>query len=132
VTTTNATQTRETIRLAPSFVIPLVLTIAAIPLLLVQVWIGLPVGLFGLFLLFQAATIRLEFTHTALDLYRSDKLIRQFPYQEWSHWEIFWPPVPILFYFREVKSIHFLPILFNPNTLQTCLEERCPRKIKSQ
>lgn len=131
MTTINATQIRETIRLAPSFVIPLVLAIAAIPLCLVQVWIGLPVALFGLFLLFQAATIRLEFTNTALDIYRSDKLIRRFPYQEWSHWEIFWPPVPILFYFREVNSIHFLPILFNANTLQTCLEQRCPRKIKS-
>ncbi len=131
MTTTNATQTRETVRLTPSFAIPLVLAIAAIPLFLIQIWIGLPVALLGLFLLFQAATIRLEFTNTALELYRSDKLIRQFPYQQWSHWEIFWPPVPILFYFREVNSIHFLPILFNPNTLQTCLEERCPRKIKS-
>ena len=127
MTTTNTTQIRETIRLAPSFVIPLVLAIAAIPLFLFKAWIGLPVGLFGLFLLFQAATIRLEFTHTALDLYRSDQLIREFPYAQWSHWEIFWPPVPILFYFREVKSIHFLPILFDATMLQTCLEERCPR-----
>ena len=131
MTTTNATQIRETVRLTPSFAIPLGLAIAAIPLFLIQIWIGLPVALLGLFLLFQAATIRLEFTNTALELYRSDKLIRQFPYQEWSHWEIFWPPVPILFYFREVNSIHFLPILFNPTMLQTCLVERCPRKIKS-
>jgi hypothetical protein len=130
VTTTNAPQIRETIRLAPSFVIPLVLAIAAIPLLLVQVWIGLPVEVLGLFLLFQSATIRLEFTQTALDIYRSNQRIRQFPYQDWSDWEIFWPPVPILFYFREVNSIHFLPILFNPKMLQSCLEERCPRKIK--
>jgi len=111
-------------------VIPLVLAIAAIPLLLVQVWIGLPVEVLAVFLLFQTATIRLEFTQTALDIYRSNQRIRQFPYQDWSHWEIFWPPVPILFYFREVNSIHFLPILFNPKMLQTCLEERCPRKIK--
>lgn len=131
MTTTNATQTRETVRLTPSFAIPLVLAISAIPLFLVKIGIGLPVALFSLFLLFQAATIRLEFTNTALDIYRSDKLIRQFPYQEWSHWEIFWPPVPILFYFREVNSIHFLPILFSPNTLQSCLEERCPRKVNS-
>jgi len=128
MTTTNTTQTQATVRLTPSFAIPLVLAIGAIPLCLVQVWIGLPVALFGLFLLFQAATIRLEFTDKALDIYRADRLIRRFPYQEWSHWEIFWPPVPILFYFREVNSIHFLPILFNPQMLQTCLVERCPKK----
>jgi hypothetical protein len=35
--------------------------------------------------------------------------------------------VPILFYFKEINSIHFLPILFDRKMLQTCLEQRCPR-----
>jgi hypothetical protein len=76
--------------------------------------------------MFQAATLRLRFTDTALDIYRSETRIRCFPYQEWQNWRVFWPPVPILFYFKEVKSIHFLPILFDPKMLRTCLEQRCP------
>jgi hypothetical protein len=117
----------QTIELAPSYTLPLVLVFAALPLLLVQLWGSLAIGLFGLFLLFQAVTIRLQFSQTALDIYRSETLIRSFPYQDWQNWRIFWPSVPILFYFKEVKSIHFLPILFDPKMLKTCLEQRCPR-----
>ncbi len=117
----------ETVKLNPSFTIPLVLIFAAIPLLLLQVWLSLTIGLFGFFLLVQALTIRLEFTADALDIYRLDKLIRSFPYSEWQHYEIFYPSTPILFYFREVKSIHFLPIIFDAKMLATCLEDRCPR-----
>jgi hypothetical protein len=122
-----AAQFRQTIELAPSYKIPLVLVFAAIPLSLIQVWVGGAIALFGLFLMFQAATIRLQFTATALDIYRSGKLIRQFPYQEWLSWQIFWHPVPILFYFREVNSIHFLPIIFDPKTLVSCLQQYCPK-----
>jgi hypothetical protein len=104
-----------------------VLVIAAIPLLLVQPLVGSVFTLFGLFLMFQALTLRLQFTATDLDIYRGEKLIRRFPYQEWQNWRIFWNGVPILFYFKEIKSIHFLPILFDPNTLKSCLEQRCPR-----
>lgn len=118
------TATVEAIELAPSYTIPLVLIILAIPCLLLQPWLSLVLALFGLFLMFQALTIRLQFTNDALDIYRSQKLIRRFPYAEWQNWRIFWEPIPILFYFREIKSIHFLPILFNPKTLKTCLEQR--------
>jgi hypothetical protein len=118
----------QTVELSPSYKLPLVLTFAAVPMLLIQVWVSLTIALFGFFLLFQAATIRLQFTETALDIYRSETLIRRFPYQEWQNWRIFWPSVPILFYFKEVKSIHFLPILFDPKMLKTCLEQRCPRR----
>ncbi len=128
MTTTPATTTTQTIQLTPKYGIPLVLLIGAVPLLVVQPWIGLVVEVFALFLVYQTATIRLQFTDTALEVYRSGNLIRRFPYQEWLNWEIFWPPVPILFYFREVKSIHFLPVLFDPKMLQQCLEERCPRQ----
>jgi hypothetical protein len=41
--------------------------------------------------------------------------------------EIFWSPVPILFYFREVNSIHFLPMLFQSAALRTQLETRLPQ-----
>jgi hypothetical protein len=119
--------TTQTVELAPSYTLPLALLVAALPILLIQIWVSLVVALFGFFLLFQAVTIRLQFTETALDIYRSETLIRRFPYQDWQNWRIFWPSVPILFYFKEVKSIHFLPILFDPKMLRTCLEQRCPR-----
>jgi hypothetical protein len=117
----------QTVELSPSYTLPLVLIVAAVPVLLIQIWVRLAIALFGLFLLFQTVTIRLQFTETALDIYRSDTMIRRFPYQEWQNWRIFWPSLPILFYFKEVKSIHFLPILFDPKMLKTCLEQRCPR-----
>ncbi len=115
------------IELKPSYNIPIVLVIAAIPLLVVHAWVaGGIVASFGSFLLFQAVTLRLHFTATDLDIFRGETLLRRFPYQEWQNWRIFWQPVPILFYFKEVKSIHFLPILFDPKTLQSCLEQHCP------
>ncbi len=116
----------EKIQLEPSFAIPVTLIFLAVPLLLLQVWVGGAIALFGLFLLLQTVTLRLIFTATDLDIYRSETLIRRFPYQDWQNWRIFWPRFPVLFYFKEVKSIHFLPILFNPKTLQTCLEKHLP------
>lgn len=126
MTTSFEPTSASTVELAPSYTLPWVLVIAAIPLLLVQVWVGGVIALFGLFLMFQAVTLRLQFTETALDIYRGEALIRCFPYQEWQNWRIFWSAVPILFYFKEINSIHFLPILFDPKTLKTCLEQRCP------
>ncbi|MDC0835692.1 glycerol dehydrogenase [Leptolyngbya valderiana BDU 20041] len=120
-------QPTQVVELSPSYAIPAVLVLAAIPLLLVQVWVASVVALFGLFLMVQAATIRLRFTETDLDVYRSNERIRRFPYREWLNWTIFWQPVPILFYFREEKSIHFLPVLFDASTLRACLEQRCPK-----
>ncbi|MGB7444851.1 MAG: DUF3119 family protein [Coleofasciculaceae cyanobacterium] len=117
----------QTVELSPSFKLPAVLIIASLALFFIQKWVALAIALLGVFLLFQAATIRLQFTETALDIYRSETLLRRFPYQDWLNWRIFWTPVPILFYFKEVKSIHFLPVLFEPKMLKTCLEQRCPR-----
>jgi hypothetical protein len=120
------TPNSETTQLEPSFAIPVTLVLLAIPLLLLQVWLGSAIAIFGLFLLFQAVTLRLTFTGTDLDIYRSETLIRRFPYQDWQTWRIFSPSFPVLFYFKEVKSIHFLPILFDPKTLQACLEKHLP------
>ncbi|WOD37616.1 DUF3119 family protein [Nodosilinea sp. E11] len=119
--TTTATYTD----LPASYRIPLVVMGAAIPLALANLWIGGIVGAFGLFLMVQAKILTLRFTETALDVYRGDTVIRHFPYAEWQHWEIFWEPVPVLFYFREVNSIHFLPVLFSPPALRACLETHC-------
>lgn len=128
MTSATSISASESITLQPSYNIPIVLVAMGIVLtLLIKWWIGLPVGLFGLFLLVQAVSLKLEFTTTALDIYRGETMIRRFPFAEWQHWEIFWAPVPTLFYFREVNSIHFLPIVFNPEVLRACLEQRCPQ-----
>ena len=118
----------EVIELSPSYRIPIFLVIFSIPLLVVNFWVAIIISIFGLFLMFQTIAIRLKFTSNALDVYYSEKKIRSFPYQEWSNWRIFWQPIPILFYFREVKSIHFLPIIFDSKTLISCLEKYCPRQ----
>lgn len=123
MTTTSSTST-ETIELQPSYAIPIALVLIAVPLFLLQPWVSGVIALFGLFLLFQAATLRLRFTETALDIFRGETLIRRFPFQDWQNWRIFWSPVPILFYFKEVKSIHFLPILFDSKSLDACLRQR--------
>ncbi len=113
--------------LAPSYNIPIVLIAAVIPLVWFQTWVAFVIGFFGLFLLVQTALIRLQFTDTDLVVFRSGKEIRRFPYAEWQEWQIFWSPVPVLFYFREINSIHFLPVLFQPQELRACLEKYCPR-----
>ncbi|MDX2098693.1 MAG: DUF3119 family protein [Leptolyngbyaceae cyanobacterium bins.59] len=127
MTTTSIPQSPEAIELAPSYRIPIALFLMGIPLAFIQIWVGGVVALFGIFLLFQTVTLRLRFTETDLDVYRGETLIRRFPYQDWQNWEIFWAKVPILFYFREVKSIHFLPMLFSASQLRACLEQRFPK-----
>ena len=117
------------VELKPSFNIPIVLVVAGVAIaLFLQIWVGAIIGVFGLFLAFQATTLRLQFTATDLDIYRSGDRIRRFPYAEWQNWRIFWTRVPILFYFKEINSIHFLPIIFDPRTLQQELENRCRRQ----
>lgn len=125
-TTPSSSTASDVVQLSPSFNLPIALVVLAIPILWLQPWVGGAIALFGLFLMIQAATLRLRFTDSALDIYRGDNQIRHFPYQDWQNWKIFWQPVPILFYFKEVQSIHFLPILFNPKTLKDCLEQNCP------
>ncbi len=121
-TTPNANTTTT---LSPSFKLPIVMVLLSLPLLFIQLIAGIVWALFSLFLLYQTTAIRLTFTPTALEVSRNDSLLKTFPYAEWESWKIFWPTVPILFYFKEVNSIHFLPILFNPPQLQAQLELHC-------
>ncbi|MBD2137206.1 DUF3119 family protein [Anabaena sp. FACHB-1237] len=118
---------KSTVELKPSYNLPIALVFIGILILFIQPWVGSVVTLLGLFLMLQAVTLRFQFTATDFDLYRGEKLIRRFPYQEWQNWRVFWHKVPILFYFKEVNSIHFLPILFDPEALKSCLEEHCPK-----
>ena len=119
--------------LMPRYWIPSTLVMGALPLLWVQPWVALVLSIFGLFLMYQAVSLRLQFTETALDIYRGSSenrvnRIRTFPYKDWQNWQIFWLPFPVLFYFREVNSIHFLPMLFEARKLKACLEKFVPLK----
>lgn len=118
----------QTTELNPNYAIPVVLVLAGVPLIWVQPIAAGVVSIFGLFLVYQAATIRLVFTATDLEVYRSQQMFRTFPYQDWQDWKVFWFGFPILLYFKEVKSIHFLPVLFDAQMLKTCLEKYIPLK----
>ncbi|MEL6350129.1 MAG: DUF3119 family protein [Cyanobacteria bacterium J06627_28] len=121
------TQTSSTtLSLSPSYKLSISIIIIAMPLLLVNLWVGVPVALIGLFLLYQTPMIKLVFTPTALEVKRQEKLLKTFPYAEWESWKIFWQPVPILFYFKEINSIHFVPVLYDPEELRAQLEKYCP------
>ena len=115
--------------LTPSYRLPIAIVAIALATILLPVktgGIGIFLILLGSFLLYQSATIRLSFTATALEVRRHDRILKTFPYADWQTWKIFWPAVPILFYFKEVNSIHFLPVLFSPEELRACLETYCP------
>ncbi len=114
--------------LTPRYVLPVAFLALALPVALLQRWAGVACGLFGIFLWVQAATLRLQFGASALDVLRGNRVIRHFPYEDWLNWEIFWSRSPILFYFREVESIHFLPVLFDPAELRAALVRHgCPQ-----
>ncbi len=104
--------------LAPSPWLPLAVVALGLPCLLINLWLALVVSLFGLFLLIQSQILRLQFSADALLVWRGSTVLRRFPYSEWLNWIVFWPALPVLFYFREQRSIHFLPVLFDANTLR--------------
>lgn len=104
--------------LAPSPWLPLAVVALGLPCLLINLWLALVVILFGLFLLIQSQILRLQFSADALLVWRGSTVLRRFPYSEWLNWIVFWPALPVLFYFREQRSIHFLPVLFDATTLR--------------
>lgn len=120
------------ITLAPMPWLPLaILGLAGLGQLLLPPWAVLPwicglTGLFALFLLLQTALLRLRFNDEALLVLRLDQEIRRFPYGEWTAWRVFWPALPVLFYFRETRSLHLLPMLFDGTELRRQLEQRVP------
>ncbi|MEB3332096.1 MAG: DUF3119 family protein [Synechococcaceae cyanobacterium] len=85
---------------------------------------GSLVALFGLFLAVQAALLRLRFDAQGLQVLRGGGMIRSFPWSDWIVWRLFWPGLPVLFYFRERRSIHLLPMLFDADALRAQLEQR--------
>ena len=85
-TTPSPAQLPAEIELQPSYTIPIATIFLAILVAIIQPWVSLGIGIFGLFLSIQTALIKLKFTTTALEVYRSTKLIRTFPYSEWETW----------------------------------------------
>jgi hypothetical protein len=108
--------------LAPRPWVPLGVLGLGLACLALNRWAALVVALFGLFLLLQSQLLRLQFSADALLVWRGSSLLRRFPYSEWLGWRLFWSPLPALFYFREQRSIHLLPVLFDATTLREQLE----------
>ena len=116
----------DSVTLSPDARLPLLvvaLGLALLPLPL-SPWPTAVVVLFGLFLMLQTASLRLEFEERALIVWQNGRELRRFPYDQWLAWRLFAPWLPGLLYFRETKSIHFLPILFSPGELRDQLEQR--------
>jgi hypothetical protein len=131
------TDARPSTVLAPSFRLPLALLLLAVPpagaaALLsgggsaLSLTLALLLLLLGLTLAIQTALIRLDFQGEALVVTRQDTVLRRFPYDSWLGWRVFWPGLPVLFYFREVRSIHLLPVLFDAGGLRDQLERHVP------
>jgi len=104
--------------LAPRPWLPLAVVALGIACLLLNLWAALVVSLLGLFLLLQSQLLRLQFSDEALLVWSGNTVLRRFPYSEWLGWKLFWGPVPVLFYFREQRSIHLLPVLFDATALR--------------
>ena len=125
MTTTPSKPEPATVSISPSprLAMLIILFSACLLPLPLTPWPTAVVGLFGVFLLVQTYSLRLEFTGDTLVVWRGQQELRKFPYAEWQSWRLFAPWLPGLFYFREIKSIHFLPILFNLDELRQQLDK---------
>ncbi|MFM7677083.1 MAG: DUF3119 family protein [Synechococcus sp.] len=118
--------------LAPRYGVPVAVVLLALALLPLQAlwsWALVPaalVGLLGLLLLLQTVQLRLQFSATALLVWSGRRCIRRFPYDDWLGWRLFWPGVPVLFYFRETRTPHLLPMLFEAAGLEEQLRRHLP------
>ncbi|MCY3654614.1 MAG: DUF3119 family protein [Synechococcus sp. SB0665_bin_28] len=114
----------ETVVLAPGLRLPLAILLLGSLLCLVNLATGGAVAVLGLTLLFQSVRLRLVFTPDALELHNGSVVLRCFPYKNWRGWSLFWKPLPILLYFREVNGIHFVPVIVDGQGLRHQLEQR--------
>jgi len=118
--------------LAPRPWVPLGVLALGLAALALNPWLALGLSLFGLFLLVQSQLLRLQFASDGLRVWRGESLLRLFPYSEWLGWTLFWPPLPVLFYFREQRSIHLLPVLFDATSLRQQLERHVSAQPSAQ
>ena len=105
--------TPTSVTLKPDARLPLLVVVfgAALLPLPLHPWPTLVVVLFGVFLLIQTASLRLEFEERALIVWQNSRELRRFPYDQWLTWRLFAPWLPGLLYFRETQSIHFLSLI---------------------
>ena len=96
--------------------------------IVITIWLSINLAVLGLFLLLQSQLLRLQFSGEALLVWQGGQVLRRFPYSEWLGWKLFWGPVPVLFYFREQRSIHLLPVLFDA----TALREQLSSHVSAQ
>tara|TARA_Y100001968_G_scaffold322748_1_gene359373 strand:+ start:933 stop:1322 length:390 start_codon:yes stop_codon:yes gene_type:complete len=106
--------------------LPLIIATFGLALLPVtnSTWPTIIITSFGLFLLVQSFTLKLEFTDKDLVVIQLGKEIRRFPFEKWLSWRIFLPQLPGLLYFREEASPHLLPIIFDREALEIELRKR--------
>ena len=116
----------DTITIAPSFQLPLILIALSFSLLLLKIG-SLPTIIsasFSFFLLLQSFTLRIKISKDDFIVLQFGKEIRRFPFKNWLTWKLFLPNLPGIFYFREKSSPHLLPILFNPKELRNQLKDK--------
>ena len=106
--------------ISPAFQLPIILIILSFMLLFLNIgyWPTIVSGSFSFFLLLQTFTLRIKITNEAFVVLQLGKEIRTFPFKNWISWKLFFPIIPVIFYFREKSSPHLLPILFNPEQLK--------------
>ena len=111
---------QEPITISPAFQLPIILIILSFMLLFLNIgyWPTIISGSFSFFLLLQTFTLRIKITNEAFVVLQLGKEIRTFPFKNWISWKLFFPIIPVIFYFREKSSPHLLPILFNPEQLK--------------
>ncbi|MAS26708.1 MAG: hypothetical protein CMN97_00360 [Synechococcus sp. NAT40] len=114
------------VSIAPSPRLPLLILLLGPGLLPLPLhpWPTLINSLIGLALLVQSYSLRLEFQDSALIVWRGEQQLRHFPYEDWISWRVFWPGFPTVLYFRESKSPHLIPVIFNAEQLQEQLRTR--------
>ena len=122
----SASTANQNVVLKPSPRLPLFITIFGLLLFPVPLhpWPSIVISSFGLFLLLQTFTLRLEFTPKDLIVKQLGRELRRFPFQNWLAWRLILPGLPGLLYFREKASPHLLPILFDPKMLEAQLKLR--------
>ena len=117
---------KESCILTPSHRLPIIIIIFGISLFLIPnlLWPAILISSFGVFLLIQSFTLKLEINADDLIVLQLGKELRRFPFNNWLAWRIILPELPGLLYFREKASPHLLPILFDPIVLKRELQKR--------
>ncbi len=125
-TTSPTSNPKTSITLDPNPRLPLIILIFGLTLLPLPLhpWPSVLIGLLSILLLIQTFALRLELTPEDLVVWQFGKELRRFPFKDWLAWRLLLPKLPGILYFREVKSPHLLPILFDPHRLEIELKGR--------